>query len=325
MDFNPQLIKLEDRIRELINSITKLHNENQRIRDELALTRQDFEAQASKLDEAKIQIKTLSDAPSIHQDEQVNKLQFQDQQIQLLERERLNLRDQIAFLQNTMQSKEKDWQDKLNTQQDTQTQLQETNQTRITQLQTQLQEAQDSITQLNQELDDAKQQTQQQTNHLQEQNKHLSEQLTDKQQQLSNLQQRITENDNEADKWQEALQMAKDEFAQKEQELIESAHLKQEQLNTRLAQESERFRSEFALQAQQHEQNLANINLLLSQQKERAQNDKAELQEQIFQLNRQNQEYRSLLLQSANDIRTLLARLPVDIPQRDINQNGETK
>jgi len=47
------------------------------------------------------------------QEELSSKIQYQEQQIQLLEKERLNLRDQIAFLQTTVQNKEREWKERL--------------------------------------------------------------------------------------------------------------------------------------------------------------------------------------------------------------------
>ena len=107
------------------------------------------------------------------------------------------------------------------------------------------------------------------------------------------------------------MQEALAAFSEKEKELLDNAAKEQDKLNTQLAQETERFRTEFALQTQKYEQSLLELNQVLTQQKEHWTNEKSELQEQILNLNRQNQEYRSLLLQSADDIRALLARLPV--------------
>ena len=43
------------------------------------------------------------------------KLTTHEQQIQLLEKERVNLRDQIAFLQGNLQMREQEWQEKFDT------------------------------------------------------------------------------------------------------------------------------------------------------------------------------------------------------------------
>ena len=335
-----QLNQLELRIRDLVSKVRDLDSKNNYLQDELALSRQDYAAQAQKLEEVKTQIKTLSAATSNNKDEQLGKLQFQEQQIQLLERERLNLRDQIAFLQNTMQNKEKDWQEKLDDVNNNQIQQYEEDQAIIAKLQGQLQETQEQIAQLRLQLEDSKQQAQNAQAEWDILSGSLNEQVIELKKQLSETQQQLDDSHNQTKQLQQDLQDAQESFAakekeltthavaeqnklqnqlqealaafsEKEKELLDNAAKEQDKLNTQLAQETERFRTEFALQTQKYEQSLLELNQVLTQQKEHWTNEKSELQEQILNLNRQNQEYRSLLLQSADDIRALLARLPV--------------
>ena len=364
MSLNPQLSQLENSIRRLVSELNKLHADNDRLTDELALVRQDFEAQTHKLDEAHSQIHTLTTTHTTSKDEQASKLQFQEQQIQLLERERLNLRDQIAFLQNTIQNKEKDWQEKFDSISDAQTEQQKADEERIVSLQSALQEAEEKTSLLTMQLDSEKQFLQSEKDDLQQKNTELTEQLATLQAQLTDTQQRLNAAHTESDKWQadfqaatdelmqkeqefaanlqaeqdknntysdelaqlrKTLQTAQDEFKQKEQDLIANAKAEQDKLNTQLAQEAERFRSEFVLQKQIHEQNIAEINTVLKQQQDAAKIEKTTLQEQIFQLNQKNQEYRHVLQQSAEDIRALLVRLPaLDLPKSEISDEIDT-
>ena len=83
-----------------------------------------------------------------------------------------------------------------------------------------------------------------------------------------------------------------------------------EALATQLAQEAERFRMEFALQTEQHEKSLNELNQMFNQQKEHLENENTQLQQQVEQLITQNHAYRTLLQENANQIRALLDRLP---------------
>ncbi len=160
MSQNPKLTQLENHLRDLINLLTQQRNENEHLIDELALSRQDFEAQTQKLNEAQTKIQTLSSqAAPIQKSEQENKLHFQEQRIQLLERERVNLREQIDFLQETMQNKETEWQTKLDSLQNNQDAQHQADEAQIVTLQTQLQEAEQKASQLSTQLDDVQQQS----------------------------------------------------------------------------------------------------------------------------------------------------------------------
>lgn len=108
---NPSLDQLESRVHALVEKINKLRSDNHRLHDELALSRQDFASQSKELEKER-QKSAATPESSSKQDEWCKALEHQTQEIQLLEKERLNLRDQIAFLQNTIQNKEKDWKDK---------------------------------------------------------------------------------------------------------------------------------------------------------------------------------------------------------------------
>ena len=57
-------------------------------------------------------------------------------------------------------------------------------------------------------------------------------------------------------------------------------------------------------------------------QKQQLQAEKSSLQDTILQLNSQNQQYRSVLMQSAAELRTLLGRLP-DVQDEENVIEGE--
>ena len=67
---------------------------------------------------------------------------------------------------------------------------------------------------------------------------------------------------------------------------------------------------EFALQTEQHEKSLNELNQMFNQQKEHLENENTQLQQQVEQLITQNHAYRALLRENADKIRTLLERLP---------------
>ena len=241
-----------------------------------------------------------------------------------------------------MQNKEKDWQEKLDDVNNNQIQQYEEDQAIIAKLQGQLQETQEQIAQLRLQLEDSKQQAQNAQAEWDTLSGSLNEQVIELKKQLSETQQQLDDSHNQTKQLQQDLQDAQENFAAKEKELTIHAvaeqnklqnqlqealaafsEKEQDKLNTQLAQETERFRTEFALQTQKYEQSLLELNQVLTQQKEHWTNEKSELQEQILNLNRQNQEYRSLLLQSADDIRALLARLPVQDAKEPIVAHDE--
>ena len=116
---NPSLIKLEDKLHELVQRLRHLNGENRRLNEELALSREEYVRQSRLLEEAERSKEAESARVSLlvhaekSQEELSSKIQYQEQQIQLLEKERLNLRDQIAFLQTTVQNKEREWKERL--------------------------------------------------------------------------------------------------------------------------------------------------------------------------------------------------------------------
>ena len=236
-------------------------------------------------------------------DEELNhKLQFQEQQIKLLETERINLRDQISFLQNTIQNKEKSWQERFTEQ--------EQHGDKFKELQERLQAAEDSALVLRQELTSQKQQASETQNTLQQSNNELTEQLAELQAQLSEAEHRIAQYDNETAQLRASLTDAKSEWQTQEKSLLDSVNAEKEALATQLAQEAERFRMEFALQTEQHEKSLNELNQMFNQQKEHLENENTQLQQQVEQLITQNHAYRALLQENANKIRALLDRLP---------------
>ena len=316
---NQSLENLESRIHDLIGKISQLRTDNAQLTEQLSAARLDYEEQVAsltlKLDDARSQARANESAAAFaataaqsakEVDELTGKIQFQEQQIQLLEKERMNLRDQINFLQNTIQNKEKDWQDRF----DEQEQQQATDRVRINTLQEQLRAAEDSFANITKELESQKLLASEAQANLDARNQSLRDQLDTLQAQLTDTQLRLTTSNSNAEQLQEELKEVREALLEQERVLMEKAEAEKERANTKMAQEAERFRIEFALQAQKHEQSLSRLNQAISQQKERLQAEKTELQEQIRQLNNQNQEYRSMLLQSANNIRALLARLP---------------
>ena len=287
---------LESKIKTLVNKLHQLYEDNQKLKAKLVVERKEYDTQVLHWEEQLAA--ALSKANTANDEELNHKLQFQEQQIKLLETERINLRDQISFLQNTIQNKEKNWQERFTEQ--------EQHGDKIQELQEQLQSAEDSALVLRQELTSQKQQA----SEAQKSNAELTEQLAELQAQLSEAEHRIVQYDNETAQLRASLTDAKSEWQTQEKSLLDSVNAEKEALATQLAQEAERFRMEFALQTEQHEKSLNELNQMFNQQKEHLENENTQLQQQVEQLITQNHAYRALLRENADKIRTLLERLP---------------
>ena len=291
-----ELDTLESKIKTLASKLHYLYEDNQKLKAKLVVERREYDAQVLHWEE---QLAAAVNKANTANDEELNhKLQFQEQQIKLLETERINLRDQISFLQNTIQNKEKNWQERFTEQ--------EQHGDKIQELQEQLQSAEDSALVLRQELTSQKQQA----SEAQKSNAELTEQLAELQAQLSEAEHRIVQYDNETAQLRASLTDAKSEWQTQEKSLLDSVNTEKEALATQLAQEAERFRMEFALQTEQHEKSLNELNQMFNQQKEHLENENTQLQQQVEQLITQNHAYRALLQENANKIRALLDRLP---------------
>ena len=291
-----ELDTLESKIKALASKLHYLYEDNQKLKAKLVVERREYDAQVLHWEE---QLAAAVNKANTANDEELNhKLQFQEQQIKLLETERINLRDQISFLQNTIQNKEKNWQERFTEQ--------EQHGDKIQELQEQLQSAEDSALVLRQELTSQKQQA----SEAQKSNAELTEQLAELQAQLSEAEHRIAQYDNETAQLRASLTDAKSEWQTQEKSLLDSVNTEKEALATQLAQEAERFRMEFALQTEQHEKSLNELNQMFNQQKEHLENENTQLQQQVEQLITQNHDYRALLQENANKIRALLDRLP---------------
>ena len=291
-----ELDTLESKIKALASKLHYLYEDNQKLKAKLVVERREYDAQVLHWEE---QLAAAVNKANTANDEELNhKLQFQEQQIKLLETERINLRDQISFLQNTIQNKEKNWQERCTEQ--------EQHGDKIQELQEQLQSAEDSALVLRQELTSQKQQA----SEAQKSNAELTEQLAELQAQLSEAEHRIEQYDNETAQLRASLTDAKSEWQTQEKSLLDSVNAEKEALATQLAQEAERFRMEFALQTEQHEKSLNELNQMFNQQKEHLENENTQLQQQVEQLITQNHAYRALLQENANKIRALLDRLP---------------
>ena len=291
-----ELDTLESKIKTLASKLHYLYEDNQKLKAKLVVERREYDAQVLHWEE---QLAAAVNKANTANDEELNhKLQFQEQQIKLLETERINLRDQISFLQNTIQNKEKNWQERFTEQ--------EQHGDKIQELQEQLQSAEDSALVLRQELTSQKQQA----SEAQKSNAELTEQLAELQAQLSEAEHRIAQYDNETAQLRASLTDAKSEWQTQEKSLLDSVNAEKEALATQLAQEAERFRMEFALQTEQHEKSLNELNQMFNQQKEHLENENTQLQQQVEQLITQNHAYRALLQENANKIRALLDRLP---------------
>ena len=291
-----ELDTLESKIKALASKLHYLYEDNQKLKAKLVVERREYDAQVLHWEE---QLAAAVNKANTANDEELNhKLQFQEQQIKLLETERINLRDQISFLQNTIQNKEKNWQERFTEQ--------EQHGDKIQELQEQLQTAEDNALVLRQELTSQKQQT----SEAQKSNAELTDQLAELQAQLSEAEHRIAQYDNETAQLRASLTDAKSEWQTQEKSLLDSVNAEKEALATQLAQEAERFRMEFALQTEQHEKSLNELNQMFNQQKEHLENENSQLQQQVEQLITQNHAYRALLQENANKIRALLDRLP---------------
>ena len=291
-----ELDTLESKIKALASKLHYLYEDNQKLKAKLVVERREYDAQVLHWEE---QLAAAVNKANTANDEELNhKLQFQEQQIKLLETERINLRDQISFLQNTIQNKEKNWQERFTEQ--------EQHGDKIQELQEQLQSAEDSALVLRQELTSQKQQA----SEAQKSNAELTEQLAELQAQLSEAEHRIAQYDNETAQLRASLTDAKSEWQTQEKSLLDSVNAEKEALATQLAQEAERFHMEFALQTEQHEKSLNELNQMFNQQKEHLENENTQLQQQVEQLITQNHAYRALLRENADKIRTLLERLP---------------
>ena len=291
-----ELDTLESKIKALASKLHYLYEDNQKLKAKLVVERREYDAQVLHWEE---QLAAAVNKANTANDEELNhKLQFQEQQIKLLETERINLRDQISFLQNTIQNKEKNWQERFTEQ--------EQHGDKIQELQEQLQSAEDSALVLRQELTLQKQQA----SEAQKSNAELTEQLAELQAQLSEAEHRIVQYDNETAQLRASLTDAKSEWQTQEKSLLDSVNAEKEALATQLAQEAERFHMEFALQTEQHEKSLNELNQMFNQQKEHLENENTQLQQQVEQLITQNHAYRALLQENANKIRALLDRLP---------------
>ena len=291
-----ELDTLESKIKALASKLHYLYEDNQKLKAKLVVERREYDAQVLHWEE---QLAAAVNKANTANDEELNhKLQFQEQQTKLLETERINLRDQISFLQNTIQNKEKNWQERFTEQ--------EQHGDKIQELQEQLQSAEDSALVLRQELTSQKQQA----SEAQKSNAELTEQLAELQAQLSEAEHRIVQYDNETAQLRASLTDAKSEWQTQEKSLLDSVNAEKEALATQLAQEAERFHMEFALQTEQHEKSLNELNQMFNQQKEHLENENTQLQQQVEQLITQNHAYRALLRENADKIRTLLERLP---------------
>ena len=291
-----ELDTLESKIKALASKLHYLYEDNQKLKAKLVVERREYDAQVLHWEE---QLAAAVNKANTANDEELNhKLQFQEQQIKLLETERINLRDQISFLQNTIQNKEKNWQERFTEQ--------EQHGDKIQELQEQLQSAEDSALVLRQELTSQKQQA----SEAQKSNAELTEQLAELQAQLSEAEHRIAQYDNETAQLRASLTDAKSEWQTQEKSLLDSVNAEKEALATQLAQEAERFRMEFALQTEQHEKSLNELNQMFNQQKAHLETENNLLQQQVEQLSTQNHAYRALLRENADKIRTLLERLP---------------
>ena len=249
-----ELDTLESKIKALASKLHYLYEDNQKLKAKLVVERREYDAQVLHWEE---QLAAAVNKANTANDEELNhKLQFQEQQIKLLETERINLRDQISFLQNTIQNKEKNWQERFTEQ--------EQHGDKIQELQEQLQSAEDSALVLRQELTSQKQQA----SEAQKSNAELTEQLAELQAQLSEAEHRIVQYDNETAQLRASLTDAKSEWQTQEKSLLDSVNAEKEALATQLAQEAERFRMEFALQTEQHEKSLNELNQMFNQQKE---------------------------------------------------------
>lgn len=293
---NNTLDLLESRIRLLVERITQLHDDNQRIKAKLVLTSKEFDTEKRRLEEQLAQAGGQTASAYGSDDEISSRLQFQEQQIQLLETERLNLRDQISFLQNTIQNKEKGWKERFSEQENQQGAHSE----QISELQERLQTAEDSVLVLRQEITTQKQQANEAQSSLKQENEALSTQLAAVQAQLE-----------AAERIRVEYEQARTEWEKQEHALLSAANQEKEATEARLLQEAERLRAESAEQAARHTQQLAELERTAEARIQQAAAETTALNAQIAALSEQNNTYRTLLLEHAEKISTLLERLPV--------------
>lgn len=294
---NNTLDLLESRIRLLVERITQLHDDNQRIKAKLVLTSKEFDTEKRRLEEQLAQVQAGGQTASAYgsDDEISSRLQFQEQQIQLLETERLNLRDQISFLQNTIQNKEKGWKERFSEQENQQGAHSE----QISELQERLQTAEDSVLVLRQEITTQKQQANEAQSSLKQENEALSAQLAAVQAQLE-----------AAERIRAEYEQARTEWEKQEHTLLSAANQEKEATEARLLQEAERLRAESAEQAARHTQQLAELERTAEAKIQQAAAETTALNAQIAALSEQNNTYRTLLMEHAEKISTLLERLP---------------
>ena len=318
---NQAFNQLESRFLVLVLKLQQTGSENTQLNQKLASVQQELEQKTRQLAAEREQHAKAADLAAQNSgsnDELSEKLQFQEHQLQLLERERLNLRDQIAFLQNTIQNKEKDWQERnqairseLNEQEQRfQSAGAETSQ-QIERLKKDLQNAEQLQSSLQQELD-AQQQNQQQQNQQHEQQIHqLNQEIESKISQLNQLQKEVIDVAVENDTLKSQVQSFTNQLEEQKKMHQQALQEQQAQAQEALLQEAENQKLE--LQAREKEFDL---------QKQQFQAEKSSLQDTILQLNNQNQQYRSVLMQSAVELRTLLGRLP-DVQDEENVIEGE--
>ena len=107
-----------------------------------------------------------------------------------------------------------------------------------------------------------------------------------------------------------------EQLAQKLQDQLQAALNRNEILQINLEQEEQRFQNEAEQMKLAHQTALEDVSHRLGEQigklNEQIKNEKTALQTQMLKLNSQNQEYRSMLLQNATQLRQLLSRLPAE-------------
>lgn len=123
----PLLEQLEGKLHTLVGQTARLRKDNDRLHEELALSREEHAQQIRQLETERKKLRSeLAEKIQQHpiaipkpdiaaQGDTAEKLQEKNRQIQILEKERANLRDQIALLQTSLQNKEKDWNTKFET------------------------------------------------------------------------------------------------------------------------------------------------------------------------------------------------------------------
>ncbi len=306
MNTGQALDQLEDRIRHLIAGLHRLQHDKQQLSKQLFDTRNAFKQQQQLLEGEREQYRqALKKAEKQHNPEAGR---LQEQQIQLLEKERQNLRDQIVLLQNNTQNKESGWQVKLN---EAQTQWEQ-----------------------------QKKQYIQENNHLQEKLSLLEQQMksdkeTFEQQEQSFALYRSQQSETEQ-KFQAAYQLAQTKLTETEEQLnaITGSLKDLQEQNVRLTQELEQANADNASRqarfdaqltelqeqlhlqseqlAQEHNRELARMQQAQSIAMEQLEQERNVLLEQVQVLGDKNNHYRNLLQSSADSIRELLGRLPVE-------------